>query len=165
MKAEQRFSIARASAGDVVGILQCLQEAFEPYRQSYTPEGFLDTVLTPETLQQRLLTMSIFVARDSSDAIVGTIGCNRVNTHEGHIRGMAVKAAWQGCGIAQQLLKAAESELETQGCKRVTLDTTAPLERAISFYKKHGYRDTGKVTDFFGMPLYEYAKDLDLRKL
>jgi len=160
MKAEHKFFISRADARDITGILECLQEAFEPYRQRYTPAGFLDTVLTPETLQQRLLTMSIFVARDSGNAIVGTIGCNPVIAGEGHIRGMAVKAAWQGCGVARQLLKAAESELENEGCRRVTLDTTAPLERAVSFYRKHGYRHTGKVTDFFGMLLYEYARDL-----
>jgi len=42
----------------------------------------------------------------------------------------------------------------------VTLDTTRPLERAIRFYERCGYRATGVVRDFFGMPLFEYAKDL-----
>lgn len=151
--------VIKANQEDSAGILECLREAFEPYRTAYTQEGFLDTVLTPETLAQRFSFMTIFVAKDSSNAIIGTIGCNRIG-NEGHIRGMAVRAAWQGCGVAQQLLKAAESELEKQGCRRVALDTTAPLERAIAFYKRNGYLHTGKVADFFGMPLYEYAKEL-----
>jgi len=155
-----QFSINRASAEDSAGILECLHRAFEPYRKNYTGEGFLDTVLTPETLAQRLQTMAIFVARDASGAIVGTIGCNCVDDDEGHIRGMAVLEPWQGCGVALELLDAAESELRKLGCRRATLDTTQPLQRAISFYKKHGYRPTGKVGDFFGMPLYEYAKHL-----
>ena len=154
------ISIRKARLSDVEGILSCLREAFEPFRELYTREGFLDTVLTPETLAERLRTMAIFVVKDGSSTIVGTIGCNRVDAHEGHIRGMAVRSAWQGCGVAQKLLEAAESELRRQGCRRVTLDTTEPLQRAISFYKRNGYRHTGKVGDFFGMPLYEYAKNL-----
>jgi len=30
----------------------------------------------------------------------------------------------------------------------------------MRFYEKHGYRRSGKVSDFFGMPLVEYAKPL-----
>jgi hypothetical protein len=40
------------------------------------------------------------------------------------------------------------------------LDTTEPLQRAMGFYEKHGYRRSGKVSDFFGMPLVEYQKVL-----
>jgi hypothetical protein len=40
------------------------------------------------------------------------------------------------------------------------LDTTAPLLHAISFYELNGYAATGKEVDFFGMPLFEYAKNL-----
>ena len=65
-----------------------------------------------------------------------------------------------GVGVAAQLLAAAESELRSRNCRRITLDTTAPLERAIRFYEKHGYRRSGKVGDFFGMPLYEFVKNL-----
>jgi len=28
----------------------------------------------------------------------------------------------------------------------------------MRFYEKHGYRRSGKVSDFFGMPLVEYVK-------
>jgi ribosomal protein S18 acetylase RimI-like enzyme len=78
----------------------------------------------------------------------------------------ATSAAWRwrrsgrGRGIARALLHAAEDELRSLGCSRVTLDTTAPLRRAISFYEGHGYRMSGRSGDFFGMPLHEYAKDL-----
>jgi len=62
--------------------------------------------------------------------------------------------------IADRLLHAAEAELRALGCSRATLDTTRPLERPIRFYERSGYRATGAVSDFFGMPLFEYAKDL-----
>ena len=36
--------------------------------------------------------------------------------------------------------------------------------RAIRFYERHGYRPTGRVSDFFGMELIEYAKELGGRR-
>jgi GNAT superfamily N-acetyltransferase len=107
--------------------------------------------------------MSLFVAVADTGEVAGTIGCARSGDDEGHLRGMAVLPGWQGSGVAEHLLKQAEAELRDLGCRRVTLDTTAPLKRAMRFYERHGYRPTGKVTDFFGMPLYEYAKELDRR--
>ena len=104
--------------------------------------------------------MSIFVAVDSAGAICGTIGCSLAAEGEGHLRGMAVLPEQQGKGLAEALLERAESHLLDCGCSRVTLDTTAPLERAIRFYQRHGYHPTGRITEFFGMPLYEYAKAL-----
>lgn len=153
--------IRKASNHDALGILECLRASFEVYRESYTPEGFADTVLTPGTLQQRLADMCIFVAVSASgEQIVGTVGCSVVDQGEGHIRGMAVRPAWHGSGIAAQLLKAVEAELREQKCSRITLDTTAPLKRAMRFYEKNGFRRSGKVTDFFGMALTEYVKTL-----
>jgi ribosomal protein S18 acetylase RimI-like enzyme len=73
---------------------------------------------------------------------------------------MAVLPSAHGSGIAGQLLARAEEHLRQAGAQLVTLDTTAPLQRAIRFYEKHGYRASGKISDFFGMPLYEYMKRL-----
>jgi putative acetyltransferase len=101
----------------------------------------------------------VAVGRNNGD-IVGTVACNMVSPQEGHLRGMAVLEAWQGAGVAQQLLEHAETELRLQGCARITLDTTEPLKRAICFYERNGFRLSGRVTDFFGMPLYEYLKSL-----
>ena len=153
-------SIRRANREDSSGILACLREAFEEFRERYTPAGFLDTVLAPETLERRLATMSVFVAVHFREQVVGTIASGAVSLEEGHLRGMAVLPAMRGSGIASQLLSRAESELHRCKCTRITLDTTEPLLRAMRFYEKHGYRRTGKTKDFFGMPLIEYQKAL-----
>ena len=152
-------AIRRATAADAQGILECLRLAFEPYRQRYTPAGYADTVLGPATIHDRLAAMTVFVAIDGS-AIVGTIGCHAGAGGEGHIRGMAVRPSWQGTGVAQRLLDAALADLSARGCVRVTLDTTEPLRRAIRFYEGNGFRPTGIVGDFFGMPLFEYVRAL-----
>jgi ribosomal protein S18 acetylase RimI-like enzyme len=156
--------IRRAEHRHAGAILDCLHAAFEPYRQHYSPAGFADTTLDSETIQRRMAEMSVFVAEENGEDVIATIAGNVVASsggEEGHIRGMAVLAEWQGQGIAELLLAAVESELRSRGCKYITLDTTAPLERAIKFYERHGYRRSGKVGDFFGMPLYEYMKSLE----
>ena len=145
--------IRRANIADTTGILLCLGAAFQEFRRDYTPEAFADTVLSEATIAKRLREMIVLVAEQGG--VVGTIACFR-HGDEGHLRGMAVLPVLRGRGVAEQLLAAAEAELAD--CARVTLDTTAPLRRAIRFYEKHGYRATGRVTDFFGMPLYEYEK-------
>lgn len=152
------YKIRKATTEDLDGILACLHTAFERYRSQYTPKGFADTVLDFETIRRRMREMCILIAV-SEERIVGTIGC-AANGGEGHLRGMAVSPEWQGTGVAGVLLCAAETELRNNGCTFVTLDTTAPLKRATRFYEKHGFSASGRVSDFFGMPLYEYSKPL-----
>jgi ribosomal protein S18 acetylase RimI-like enzyme len=162
--AARSFTVRHSAESDSTGILACLQAAFEVYRNRYSPAAFADTVLTPTTLQQRLASMRLFVAISDEGEIIGTIACQVVEANtgskEGHIRGMAVLPAWQGSGAAAQLLKSAEAELRARGCAWISLDTTEPLIAAQRFYEKHGYCRSGKITDFFGMPLIEYAKTL-----
>ena len=156
----QSIPIRKATPDDARGILECLRLAFEPFRESYTPLAFEDTVMSLSTIRHRLADMSVFVAATEAGQIAGTIGCTAGGDGEGHIRGMAVHPACAGSGLARSLLEAVEAELGQRGCTRVTLDTTQPLERAIRFYVRNGFEATGVVRDFFGMPLFEYAKDL-----
>jgi GNAT superfamily N-acetyltransferase len=152
--------IREATESDSAAILECLRVAFEPYRNCYPPEGFADTTLTLETLRSRFSTMRVLVATGDAGEIVGTVAYRIIDAPEGHFRGMAVLPEWQSRGVAAQLLAAVEFELRGRGCLRISLDTTAPLETAIRFYEKKGFRRSGKIGDFFGMPLIEYVKDL-----
>ena len=151
------FALRLAGERDAQGILECLSAAFEEYRSRYTAEAFEDTVLKPETVRLRLKEMTIFVAISEGEKVVGTIAC-KVAEGEGHLRGMAVLPRLHGAGIAQRLLERAEAHLRRQGCMRITLDTTEPLERAMRFYERNGFVRSGKVQDFFGVRLIEYEK-------
>jgi GNAT superfamily N-acetyltransferase len=150
------FEIRRAGGPDAGAIAGCLGVAFAHHRDEYTPGAYADTVLNSDSVLRRLQEMCLFVAVSDGE-IVGTIGC-LVNGLEGHLRGMAVLPGWQGTGVALALLRTAETELQNNGCNSITLDTTAPLTRAVRFYLKNGYSASGRVADFFGMPLYEYRK-------
>ena len=152
--------VREAATADACGILACLSAAFEAYRDSYTPAAFADTILTPETIQRRLQEMTVFIETEKSGAIVGTIACSVLNLEEGHIRGMAILPTAQGSGIAAGLLTHVEAHFRQRNCNRISLDTTAPLKRAIRFYERSGFSPSGKVQDFFGMPLYEYVKTI-----
>jgi GNAT superfamily N-acetyltransferase len=153
------FTVKRATFDDAEGILDCLKAAFEPYRAQYTPAAYEDTVLTRETVRQRMQMMTVLVAKDEAGLIIGTIG-GATDAAEGHIRGMAVAPLWQGTTVADALLQGIEKEMRVEGCSFVTLDTTAPLARAIRFYERNGYVHSGVISDFFGMALYEYRKQL-----
>lgn len=159
MRMEKTYSIRRATPDDASGILDCLRQAFEPYRESYTRQAFTDTVLTPEAYEKRRSEMRILVAVDATNRVIGTIAY-RASHGEGHIRGMAVRPEHQGSGVAGALLGQAESDLRELHCKSVTLDTTRPLSRARHFYERSGFRRRGEIASFFGMELFAYQKEL-----
>ena len=156
------FEIRPASDNDedATAILKCLAAAFEPYRKHYSPTAFADSTLTHQTVHLRLQQMRVLVATLSGN-VVGTIGAAwHPENAEAHLRGMAVLPEWQGHGVSAKLLTAIEDWLLSRGCRRITLDTTLPLEAAMRFYEKHGYHRSGNIRDFFGMPLIEYEKHL-----
>jgi GNAT superfamily N-acetyltransferase len=154
------IEIRTAHPADAEHICACLASAFEPFRLLYTPGAYQDTVLSSDAMRRRMLEMTVYAAVSSEHQVVGTIAAE-TQSSTGHLRGMAVPPAWHGRGIARLLLAKAEHSLIASGCTRVTLDTTAPLARAVRFYQKHGFAPSGKVCDFYGMPLYEYAKALN----
>ena len=157
---EVEFQIRYAETADERSILDCLRGAFAPYRKSYTPQAFADTVLDAQAIHRRLSEMSVLVAVSPAGVVIGSVGFKLVDAEEGHLRGMAVRPEHLGGGVAQRLLDSAEAALRERGCTRVTLDTTEPLERAMRFYERNGYGRSGVVRDFFGMPLLEYVKPL-----
>ena len=160
MTSTDAITVQRATFQHADCILECLRSAFAPYQHHYSAAGYEDTTLTRESLLRRLDDMTVFVALDLSERVLGTIACNVMGQAEGHLRGMAVRPECQAHGIADQLLQRAESELVSQNCSRITLDTTEPLQRAMRFYERHGYVRSGVLRDFFGMPLIEYVKVL-----
>ena len=153
------FEVRAAIEADRLGILKCLSEAFEPYRQQYTADAFADTVLNDDTLRARMHKMQVMVAIANGE-VIGTIAGARREIASGHLRGMAILPQYKGTGIAARLLESMEAHLRTIGCTRVTLNTTQPLLAAMKFYERHGYCCSGRLSDFFGMPLIGYVKDL-----
>ncbi|MFX1308276.1 MAG: GNAT family N-acetyltransferase [Promethearchaeota archaeon] len=155
------YEIRQAEFQDAKNIHKVLLAAFEEYRNHYTPEGFHDTVMSEVAVIERMKEMKLYVAIDQRKRIIGTIGWQKINSKEAHIRGMAVLPERQGkIGPATVLLHIVEKDARSEGCTLLTLDTTAVLKRAQNFYKKHGFKKTGKTGDFFGSTIYEFAKEI-----
>jgi GNAT superfamily N-acetyltransferase len=148
-----------ATEDDVPAIRKCLAAAFVPYRTEYTPGAFADTGPDADGIRARLQQMRVLVAVAEGE-VVGTIAGAVCDGQEGHLLGMAVLPEWRGTGVAARLLVEVEQWLCSRGCARITLDTTMPLKAAAKFYEKNGYRRSGNVSDFLGMPLLEYVKEL-----
>ncbi len=154
------YHLRLARESDVPALSTCLHEAFAPFREEYSRAAYANTVPSQPELLERVRTMSVWVVIDRRGVLVGTVSASRRSPVEGHLRGMAVRPDRQGSGVADALLDRAVKSLAALGCRKVTLDTTRPLARARRFYEKHGFSATGTVTDFFGMPLLEYARAL-----
>ncbi len=156
MRTLEEIDIRQAESGEAAGIRQCLAAAFEPYRSHYTTGAYLDTVPDEASILARVQNMHVLVAV-APEGIVGTVGA-LLGNDAGHLRGMAVRPEWRGTGLSARLLYTIETWVQSQGCKRVTLDTVLPLQAAIRFYEKNGYRKSGTVSDLYGMPLVDYVK-------
>lgn len=156
-----KFVIRSATEIDANGIHKVLSSAFKEFKHFYSKEAYEDTILTGVKALDRIREMDVFVAVEENGTIIGTIGWEKVNQEEGHIRGMAVDPDWQGKEIADALLQVVEKEALSENCSFLSLDTTEILQRAQNFYRKHGFKKSGKTGDFFGNTIYEFLKELD----
>ncbi len=156
----QRAYTRLARESDVPGILECLRSAFGPYRSEYTVRAYRDTTLTQASAYRRLMDMAVWVVVGRDGTILATLSWARESSRTAHLRGMAVDPSWQGTGIAQQLLDRVVAEIEGEGIEEITLDTTLPLRRAARFYERNGFRRSGRVRDYFGIPLIEYRREV-----
>lgn len=92
-----------------------------------------------------------WVATDG-DNIVGTILLQPrprkpINDREGiSIANVYVTQPFRGTGVAQRLLETAETHCIEHNIKNVHLTTQNNLTRAIRFYEKEGYVETGQKT-------------------
>jgi GNAT superfamily N-acetyltransferase len=66
---------------------------------------------------------------------------------EGHIRYMAVEPAYAGKGIGGRILEELESRARALGATRIVLNAR---EKAIPFYRKHGYELVDQSGTLFG---------------
>lgn len=80
---------------------------------------------------------------------------------DGYVDYLAVHESWRGQQIGAQLIRAMESALAQQGCRRVFIDTEA--FQAPGFYERMGYRKVGHTPEHMGgYDRLTFRKDLSL---
>jgi ribosomal protein S18 acetylase RimI-like enzyme len=86
-------------------------------------------------------------ARDDDTAIIGGL-TGRTYWRYLDIAFLWVDESYRGCGIATQLMSAAENEARDRRCEHVFLDTLS--FQALGLYQKLGYTEFGRLSGFSG---------------
>lgn len=98
----------------------------------------------------KLSPLSNFVVVDSGK-IIGTV-LAIFNGRRGWVYHLAVHPDYQNRGLGSLLLRKAEKVLKKAGAKRVLLGVKESNSKALSFYKKYGYKKIQR-TIFLGKDL------------
>jgi GNAT superfamily N-acetyltransferase len=90
---------------------------------------------------------AFWVAVDANAHILGTCGVFPVGLPgDFELRKMYVRKGARGTGAGRQLLDESVTWARAHGGKRLVLDTTEKMERAIAFYERHGFvRDDAQI--------------------
>ena len=87
-----------------------------------------------------------WVAASEGGEIVGTCGVFPLGAGDWELRKMYLDAAARGQALGRRLLDEAVSFVRAAGARRIVLDTTERMTRAIAFYEAHGFvRDDAQV--------------------
>lgn len=150
-----------ATPEDAEAITLVLAKSFAEYESSYTPQAFVATVPTVNEIKKRFGREIIWVALNKG-RIVGTVS---VLPKEGslYIRSMAILPQARGNRLGEEFLREIEDYAIGHNFRRVFLNTTPFLERAIRLYEKLGFVRCG-ADDLFGTPLLTMERSLESQK-
>jgi ribosomal protein S18 acetylase RimI-like enzyme len=160
-KKASQLEIRLAGPGDEATVTRLLSEAFEPFRELYTPGGFADTTASADVVRERLATAKVWLAFDGEEA-VGTVAA-LPEPERIYIRSMAVTPRAQGRGVGQRLLDELEADARERGFKCLYLYTTNVLPGAQPLYEKNGFVVTRETPpeEWHDMPGVEMEKILN----
>lgn len=89
----------------------------------------------------------------------------RNNLRLGRLYNIAISPKIQGKGLGTRLLKACELEAAWRYCDTFSLEVRSDNEKAIAFYKKHGFKIDGNLPDYYedGAPGFKMTKPLKIK--
>lgn len=84
------------------------------------------------------------VARDPvNGAVLGLIVGTKESGHGGRVLIFAVEPAAQGRGVGNALLNSLQSAMAVEDVRQVELEVRTDNDRAIEFYRRHGFQVAG----------------------
>jgi len=150
--------IRRAKQCDSAVIELLIRESFSEHESAYTPEAFHTATPAKHEIEDRIKHWAVWVAVHAN-VIVGTVSAHSEG-HAMHIRSMAVHPSMRGKGIGKLLLEQVEDFACANGYKRLILNTTPFMNRAIRLYEGFGFGFTGTEQNWFGTRLRTMTKQL-----
>ena len=132
--------IRLARAADADAVRQVVQAAYRPYvvRMGKPPGPMLDDYA------QRIADAQVWVLEDDG-IVVGVLVLEDGRTGL-LLDNLAVSPDAQGRGHGRRLLAFAEHEARRRGHAEVQLYTNVVMTENVALYARHGYRETGAVT-------------------
>jgi [ribosomal protein S18]-alanine N-acetyltransferase len=133
----------------------------------YQPSDFeallaMDQVCFPKTIAYGRREMKSYLQSEGSHCIVAEIPGPAISgmiagfilTERGgelaHIITLDVLESFRRKSVGSLLLQAAEQEAASQGVTSMYLETATTNKAAIALWKKHGYRETATLENYYG---------------
>ncbi len=143
-------AISFANVDDAAAITALLNSAYrgESSTKGWTTEAHLIAGDVRTDVPHLLLVMeqegSVFLKfRDKQDVIIGCVNLQQ-HTQKIYLGMLSVSPQLQGGGVGKELLKAAEEFALSRGCKSIYMSVISQRTDIISWYRRHGYIDTGE---------------------
>jgi ribosomal protein S18 acetylase RimI-like enzyme len=141
---------------------RCFEETFGPAFPAEEMAIHLDRHFGPDALPAEFLdpTLTIRVA-EADDAIIAYLKRGPMNLPVPHepgaqtIRQLYVLAPWQGSGVAAALMDWAAETARAEGAPALYLCVWERSDRAIAFYRKHGFETVGQAPYMLGNLAYQ----------
>jgi ribosomal protein S18 acetylase RimI-like enzyme len=114
-------------------------------------EEAIREIASEEFLKKRLATPTIqMMVAEEERRIIGFSSMRRVEAREAELSGIAVLESATGKGVGSRLLRKALDAARKRGFNSVRVKTEVTNERAISFYRKAGFTESGKAVERVG---------------
>ena len=123
------------------------------YRAVIPAEHFRDEVL-PATVMPELFERMTFFGYWDEDQLAGVAALERTSEDSMQMRWVYVLPTHQRIGVGTALVKHLEGVASSADIVEMKLRTTEGADWAISFYRKLGYRVTGRVPRPWGADIW-----------
>jgi N-acetylglutamate synthase-like GNAT family acetyltransferase len=135
-------SIRRATAADLPAIHQLIIDAYTTYVERIgRPPAPMTADYTEALTHSR-----VWVLLSDDDAVVGALVTEERADHL-LLETVAVAPTAQGSGYGALLLDRAERDADELGLPEVRLYTNEAMTENLTFYPRHGYRETGRAIE------------------
>lgn len=158
----EQLKIRKAKKIEIRKLLKVIEETFKPYKTQYTHDAYRTAILlSRDDFESRLSNKNkdVLVAI-YNHSIVGTVSIEYCNKEYVHVKNMVVLPPFQRQGIGQSLLSEIERLAKEKKRHAILLECFDPLIQAQKFYKKTGFKKTGRKIPFHGVTFFEMKKDI-----
>src|SRR5436190_23024585 len=132
-------SLRRATAADVAEIRQLITEVYQKYVERIgRPPAPMTADYSAAVAHFRVWVL------ESDEGIVGALVTEDCTDHL-LLETVAVAPTAQGSGYGRLLLDRADRDAEELGLAEIRLYTNEAMTENLTFYPRHGYRETGRA--------------------